>query len=173
MNRTLEIGLFGLAGGIAGLVAKRIAGELASRVLPKGGSAPSPGRSWSLVGTKYEGKDEPSTEALARVIYTKLAGHPPTAARKKRLGTAVHWGFGATLAVTYALARRQRRGLDLGGGIAFGVLVWALIDELGISLLGLQGAPSAYPPISHVNALAQHLAYGAAVAATTQRLAHI
>jgi hypothetical protein len=172
MNRTLEIGLFGIAGGIAGLAAKRIAGEIARRVLPRGGKAPSPGRSWSLVGTQYEGKDEPSTEALSRVIYTKLAGRPPTAALKKRLGTAVHWGFGATTAVAYALARRQRCGLDLGGGLVFGLLVWGIIDEVGLSLLGLQGAPTAYPPSSHVNALAQHLAYGAAVAATTQGLAH-
>ncbi len=77
------------------------------------------------------------------------------------------------MAATYAIVRRQRRGLDLRGGLVFALLVWALVDEVGISLLGLQDAPTAYPRMSHVNALAQHLAYGTAVAATTQRLARL
>jgi uncharacterized membrane protein YagU involved in acid resistance len=75
------------------------------------------------------------------------------------------------MAAAYAMLRGRRRGVDLRGGLVFALLVWALVDEVGISLLGLQDAPAAYPRMSHVNALAQHLAYGTAVAATTQRLA--
>lgn len=172
MNRTIELGLFGILGGVAGLAAKRLAGELAKRSLPSGGEPPKPGSSWSLVGEQHE-KEESSNEALARVVYTKLAGHPPSEKTRKLLGTAVHWGFGASMAGLYAMVRRQRRGLDLRGGVVFALLVWALVDEVGISLLGLQDAPTAYPRMSHVNALAQHLAYGAAVAATTQRLARL
>jgi hypothetical protein len=170
VNRTIELALYGIAGGVAGIAAKRLAGKIATRVLPSGGSPPRPEHSWSLVGTQHE-DDEVSNEALARVLYTKLAGHAPTKTTKRRLGTAVHWGFGAGMAALYAMVRRERRGLDVRGGLVFAVLVWALFDELLNSLLGLQDAPTAYPTTSHVNALAQHLAYGAAVAATTQHFA--
>lgn len=170
MNRTIELALYGIAGGVAGLAAKRLAGTIARRVLPRGATAPRPNRSWSLVGTQHE-DDEPSNEALARVLYTKLVGHAPSKTTKRRLGTAVHWGFGVGIAVAYATLRGERRGLDVRGGLVFAVLVWALFDELLSSLLGLQDAPTAYPATSHVNSLAQHLAYGTAVAATTQRFA--
>jgi uncharacterized membrane protein YagU involved in acid resistance len=104
-------------------------------------------------------------------VYTKLAGHPPSSQMKRWLGTAIHWKFGMVMAAIYATVRRERRSLDLRGGLVFGLAVWALFDELGGSLLGLQDAPPAYPATTHLSDLAQHLAYGAAVAATTQRLA--
>jgi uncharacterized membrane protein YagU involved in acid resistance len=170
MNRRVELALVGAAGGVAGLVAKRVATELWNRLVKPRNTHPRPRRSWSLIG-EHHTRDEYSNVALARVLYTKVAGHPPSERAKPLLGTAVHWGFGVASGALYALARDTREGLDMRGGLTLAMGLWALVDEIGLSLGGFQDAPTSYPARAHVSALVSHVAYGVAVAATTQRLA--
>lgn len=170
MDRRLERALVGTVGGVAGLVAKRVATGVWNRLIMPRETNHRPKRSWSLVG-EHHLTNEPSNEALARVLYTKLLGQPPSERTKQLLGTAVHWGFGASMGALYALTRDRRDDLDVPGGLALAIGLWALADELGMSLVGLQDAPTSYPAWTHARALATHLAYGLAVAATTQKLA--
>jgi hypothetical protein len=54
----------------------------------------------------------------------------------------------------------------LPGGLAFGTLVWMVSDHLIVPGFRLAGWPQRYPMKNHAYALAAHLVYGAAVAAT-------
>jgi hypothetical protein len=56
------------------------------------------------------------------------------------------------------------------GGLAVGVGLWLLGDELVMPLLGLTGGPTAYPAAVHVHGFGAHLAYGLATSAATQAL---
>jgi uncharacterized membrane protein YagU involved in acid resistance len=170
MDRRLELALCGVVGGVAGLLAKRLAYAAWNRLVKPRTTDHRPKRSWSVVG-QHHLPGEPSNVALARVLYTKFAGRPPSERTKHLLGTAADWGVGAALGVLYAILRDRRDDLDLRGGLTLGIVVWALLDEIGMSLVGLQDAPTSYPPWTHVRALAEHVAFGAAVAATTQKLA--
>ena len=53
-------------------------------------------------------------------------------------------------------------------GLAFACASWLLVDELANSLLGLADRPAAYPVAGHAQALAMHLGYGLALAATAR-----
>ncbi|MDB4962843.1 MAG: hypothetical protein JWP01_2842 [Myxococcales bacterium] len=170
MQRRLELALLGTVGGVAGLVAKRVVAEAWNRLIKPRRTDHRSKRSWSLVG-EHHVPGEYSNVALARVLYTKVAGHPPSERTLRLLGTGVHWGFGVGTAVLYAVVRDTCKDLDARGGLTLAIAVWALVDEIGMSLAGLQDAPTSYPIRAHTSSLVSHLGYGLAVAATTQTLA--
>lgn len=171
--------LLGAAGGVVGLAAMGGVMRAATRLLagnPQDNKerqqGPEEHPSISLVGPQHE-PDEASTAAVGRILYTRLAGHPPADATRARLSTGVHWSYGVLMAAGYGMLRAGRPGFDVLGGLAFAVGLWAIGDELIVPLLGLSDAPQAYPARHHAQALAGHLAYGVATAATTQRLARV
>lgn len=153
MNRRLEGGLFGIAGGIVGMLAMKQAMTWLGRVI-------HPPR-----------EHETASAAIARGLYTGATGREPDRATQERLTRVIHWGYGLLLAAGYGAIRGDRPGSDLAGGLAFGAALWALADELAIPLLGLGPSPRATPPRVHAQWLAGQLAYGAATAAATHALA--
>jgi hypothetical protein len=191
-NRWLG-GLLGLAGGVAGLIAMKYGMKLAGAIgLESKASAappPSPARPYeaatagasgaeprakksiSVVGVQHE-PGETAPAAAGRVVYEKLRHRRPDAATRERLGTGVHLGYGLLMAAGYGALRAGRPGLDVLGGLAFAVGLFALGDELAVPLLGLADAPGETPVRDHGKYLVAHVAYGVATAATTQGLAH-
>ncbi|MBZ9752647.1 DUF1440 domain-containing protein [Deinococcus sp. HMF7604] len=163
----------GLLGGAVGTLAM---GQYWTRVAPKlegdsgGQDSQKPDQhSISLVGQQHE-PGESSTAALGRVAYEKTEGHPPGKQTRAALSEAVHWSMGAGSGALYgALAGR---GNPLKGA-AFGVGLWALIDEGLVPLLGLQDGPAGSPARGHANRLGAHLAYGLGLGLTVWALAGV
>ncbi len=124
----------------------------------------------SLVGVQRR-EDENSTSAAGRILYTKLTGHEPDPATKKRVGTAVHVGYGLLVSSLYGAARgRRREGFDLLGGLGYATGLWLLGDEIAVPVLGLAKGPGAFPLSSHAQALGAHLSFGLTLAIATQAL---
>lgn len=85
----------------------------------------------------------------------------------ERRDRALHLALGPAWGALYGLAAGT---LPLLGspknGVAFGVVVWLLSDDVLLPGLRLRAWPQGYPLSSHVHALAAHAVYGAVVAST-------
>jgi len=121
--------------------------------------------------------DESATAVLGSLAYERVTGsEPETEETRTALSYLTHWGYGMLQGGLYGAARAANgtdKGLDLGGGVAHGLGLWLLGDEVTVPLLGLQEGPTAVAPAGHLNRLGAHLAYGLATAATTQLLRRI
>ena len=76
-----------------------------------------------------------------------------------RAALYLHYGYGILSGAAYGVAVTKRPAARAGFGMAFGLALWLLGDELAISLAGLSN-PLARRPSSHVSALAAHLLFG-------------
>jgi uncharacterized membrane protein YagU involved in acid resistance len=123
----------------------------------------------SVAGQKTR-EDEPATEMVARLGYETVAGDEPDEETRRRLGQAVHWGYGILLGGLYGALRSRAEGPDLLGGLGYGTAAWLLGDEIMVPMLGLARGPTAHPWSDHAMALGAHLAYGAATSTATQAL---
>lgn len=186
--------LLGAAGGIVGMGAMTVVMQAGSKAQKRAhkirvrvrerrgleGEPPSKNgahkpRSMSLVGVQHR-PDESATAALGRNLYSAVTrGKEPSGKMKHRLSQGVHWVYGLTVAGLYGAARtRARRDRpDISGGLIFGLGLWAVGDELLVPLLGLSDAPTEFPASFHAQALAGHLAFGAATAAAAHLLAKL
>ncbi len=119
-------------------------------------------------------RDETALATAARRLVEQLAQRGPLDERaKERLGTAIHYGFGAGWGGLYGLLRASWPSLwSIRGVTGFSVAVWALSDDLLLPALRLAGWPYRYPLRVHAFAVAAHLAYGAGVAGTLAAIDH-
>lgn len=156
-----------------GLVAMQLAQTLAKPLVKQREPKPTDvfltERSMSPLGPQHH-PDESATDALGRIAYQKLAGHPPSPRTKKKLSWGVHIGYGLLVASLYGLVRGGRTHHALRDGLLFGSGLWLLGDELAVPLLGLGDKPTAYHPTLHLQTLLAHLGFGAATAGATQLL---
>lgn len=102
--------------------------------------------------------------AASRVA--SAAGHRLSRRDRSRAGTGIHWALGVSAGMVYGLLRPRLRYANAIGGLAFGTMVWLLLDEGAVTALGLTPGPRRFPWQTHARGLAGHLAYGA-VANTT------
>ncbi len=124
----------------------------------------------SVVGKQHQ-SGEGSTEAAGRHLYEAVTGEEPRSKETKTaLSTEVHWAFGITAGALYGALRGSAKWPDILGGVALGVGLWGLGDELAVPILGLAGGPTSSPPELHAFTLGAHIAYGLAAAATAQVL---
>lgn len=134
----------------------------------------------SVVGRKAR-KGEPATQALGRLAYGAVKHEEPPDPTRRRLGKAVHWGYGMLVGGLYGVMDQQwrstRRGNDglafLGEGAGYGTALWLIGDELAVPLLGLAKGPTAVPVRTHAEALGAHLAYGVATATAAEALRRV
>ena len=75
---------------------------------------------------------------------------------------ATHYLLGIGPGVLYALLRNRIPLLGAGRGTVYGLLLFAVNDELLNTALGLAGPPDAYPAASHLRGLAGHVVLGVA-----------
>jgi hypothetical protein len=175
--------LIGTVGSVAGLLAmgfywKTVSSlqndrKPARKPSRKPARKPEPGLldDISLIGRQHR-KEESSTGAIGRILYTAVTGKEPRSKElKSTLSNMVHWGYGMMAGGLYGALRGESGIRDIvKGGLVFSVGLWMLGDELAVPLLGLQGGPTSVPPEQHARRLGAHLAYGVAAAGTTQLL---
>jgi hypothetical protein len=124
----------------------------------------------SLIGTHHE-ESESSTAAMGRIAYRMIAGKEPESQETRTaLSYLVHWVYSMLMGGVYGAVRGRADVLDVKGGLALGLGVWSLGDELATPFLGLAKGPTASSPALHIHALGAHVTYGLASSATAQVL---
>lgn len=111
---------------------------------------------------------EASGDVAYAALMQRAAGvvggqlYPRTA---ERLGLAFHYAMGTALVPGYVLLRRRLGLRPLTAGLALGLSVSLVVDEIANPLLGSAAPPQDYPLASHVRGLVGHVAFGLAVPA--------
>lgn len=95
---------------------------------------------------------------LAKPFGVKLEGKG-----LKKASYAVHWLYGISWGIGYALLSRRFRGAPVIAGILFGSALWFFGDELAVPTLGLAPTAERFPVSTHLKALSAHLGYGLGV----------
>jgi hypothetical protein len=183
-NDDLKGFILGILGGAVGLLMMRWYWEKAAPVIKdQGGENRGAGlekkelaetyKDISIYGRQYQ-EGESATEALGRILYTKVTGKEPKANETKALlSYLVHWTYGLVQGGVYGANRGKADILDLEGGILFGTTLWLFGDEMAVPLLGLQQGPGAVTFRQHFNRLGAYWAYGLGTAVPTQLLRRI
>jgi hypothetical protein len=99
--------------------------------------------------------------AAAAEKLARAAGRRLNSRQRERIGTAIHWTLGIGAGALYGALRPRVRPVAVAWGLAYGALVWLLLDEGATTALGLTPGPTAFPWQTHARGLAGHLAYGA------------
>ena len=113
--------------------------------------------------------DEPATYKTAEAV-ARQAGVELNEDQKAAGGSIVHYVYGAGWGAVYALLSRHTRLPRVAAGLAFGGLLWLVSDEVLVPLFGFSKPPRSYPSSVHLKALAAHLVYGSATAASARLL---
>jgi len=124
----------------------------------------------SIYGPQYQ-KGESAYAVFGRKIFRLFTGREPRAKEtKSMLENLALMDFGMSHGGIYGAIQGKNPGLDLKGGLLYGLTLWLLYDEAMYPLLGLQPGPSASKPVDHLNRLGAHLCYGGATSLSTQVL---
>lgn len=107
-----------------------------------------------------EAASEPTTNKVAEEISEKIFDHELSEREKKRLGSVVHYAFGASVGALYGGLAEYQPSVTTGGGLIYGAAVWAAADETMLPVLGLSKGPTEYPAEVHLKAFSSHLVYG-------------
>ena len=101
-------------------------------------------------------------EEIAVEGVPRLFARVPPERREAALEVA-HWAFGASAGAAFAFLPRAVRRTTWGGP-AYGLAIWAVFEAAIAPLLGLR-APAERPAAERAAIVADHLLYGAIVAA--------
>lgn len=82
--------------------------------------------------------------------------------RRPTVENAVHYALGVAPGAAYGVLRHYVPASRLGRGLAYGLVLFVVNDELLNTGLGLSGPIDAYPPESHLRGLAGHAVLGVA-----------
>jgi Protein of unknown function (DUF1440) len=146
-KRILKGAVAGLAGGLAGTLAMTEFQGWWSKTAKKQGSS---------------SREEPATVKAARVIVEKTLHRRLPDKEKKLAGEIVHYAFGTLNGAVYGALAENSRVPGIARGVLFGAILFAVVDEGLVPLLGFSRGPTKYPLSSHLYALASHVVYGAA-----------
>jgi uncharacterized membrane protein YagU involved in acid resistance len=120
-------------------------------------------------GAQKKRRDEDPAEKAGALVYRAVVGHKPRRkAVKRRLGTAMHYAFGAAAGAAYTLSAEFVPAMRFAFGLAYGALVWAVADEVVTPALGLSKLPQENPPEVHLFALGGHAVFAATVEAVSR-----
>jgi hypothetical protein len=124
------------------------------------------GRPSSSAGGKHDSRDwqersegRNANELAAEALGRHAAGRELTLTERRLGARAIHYTFGTVVGGVYG-SRRGSRSLSLGEGLAFGLAVWAIADELAMPILGLSQSTRMRPIEMHLQAAAAHVVYG-------------
>lgn len=104
----------------------------------------------------------------AQNLSSRVVGVDLDDGQRQKAGMAFHYLAGLTWAPIYQLLRR---GVGLGpvtAGLATGASQSLILDEIITPAIGASAPNRDYPLSTHVRGLAAHLAFGLAIAATTE-----
>lgn len=85
-------------------------------------------------------------------------------------GMAFHYASGIGWGPVYCLMRRAAGMDSLGAGVAAGMSMSVILDELVTPALGFSAPNRDYPAAAHVRGLIGHLVYGLVLAGTAEGL---
>lgn len=133
----------GLAGGLVASLAMNLFQSAAAPVLGQSGS-----------------NDDPATVKAADSARLLVGGEPVTQKHREIAGTLVHYVTGGVLGVSYALAARRWPQTTAGFGLAYGVTVAAVLDDLAVPAFGWGAGPTETQPATHAYGIASHAVFG-------------
>ena len=102
-----------------------------------------------------------SAYEIAAEKGAKLAGHRLLAKQRKAIGVGIHWTLGVGSGALYGVIRNRVRYVGIGSGVAFGIAMFALLDEAALAALGLVPPPNEFPWQTHARGFAGPLVLGA------------
>jgi uncharacterized membrane protein YagU involved in acid resistance len=153
-----------LIGAVAGFVATCVtdqAERLLIRMTPPAARAREP----EIPG----GSSAKSTASL----LCETIGFQPGERALQRIKSTIHYGLGTAWGPLYCLARR-RTGMTPGtAGLAVGMALSLLVDNLLNTVLGTTPPAHRFPPSAHLRGFLTHVVWGAAAAATAEALYRI
>lgn len=85
-------------------------------------------------------------------------------------GLAVHYAIGIAPAAIYGALRERTPAVSAGGGLAYGLAMFVLEDEIANPALGVAAPPQHYPWQPHARGLVSHLVYGVVTELVLQAL---
>lgn len=150
---------------VRGIVSGAVGGLIGTIVMTQFQSA------WTKAAEQIKKGEEPAAEPRgeekedatmkAAGKAASLMGRDLSHKTKKKLGPAVHYGFGTFQGAMYGMSL-EAFGCAGGlvAGLAFGAALFGLADELAVPALGFSGKPTESPLPTHLYALAAHLVYG-------------
>ncbi len=106
------------------------------------------------------GETQESSPAKVAGKGAGILGIELTREEMEKWGNRIHWAYGTAWGVTYTMLSREP---GFRSGLLYGAGLWLGSDELLLWGLGIAKPPSSYPPKSHLQALAAHLAFGVTV----------
>lgn len=89
-----------------------------------------------------------------------LVGKELSEEGREKIERTLGYGMSMIVGAAYALVRNRVPRVALGNGLAFGVMLWLMIDEVGNTALRLTPPPGKYPWPTHRRGLAAHLVFG-------------
>ena len=99
-------------------------------------------------------------ELLASKLVRAVNGADLDKEEKQKYGKAIHWAYGIGWGGMYGALRGRVPFADAASGVAFGLGLWLIGDELVVPALDLSPPSAAFPWQNHARAAANHLAYG-------------
>lgn len=148
-----------MAAGVAGSLAQNLFFRVTKRITPK--NSPN-----AFDKPEPQQNDETATQTVARRVVEGMAQRGPIT-HKQTAAEAVHYAFGGAWGGIYGLLAGSVPAVcSLRGGIAFGLGIWLVSDNLLLPSFRLAAWPTAYPVNTHIYAMAAHAVYGGAAYAT-------
>jgi uncharacterized membrane protein YagU involved in acid resistance len=145
----------GIAAGIVGTAVMTAAQVLPSKLQSSdeadGSGVEQPQDPW---------ESAPVPARVAKKIGEDVFGRRISADRIPLLTNVMHWGYGTSWGVVYAVTHPRGSERPLRSGVAFGVFVWAM-SYVQLVPLGFYEPPWKYGPEELAMDLGYHLAYGA------------
>jgi hypothetical protein len=156
----------GTVGGLAGAWAHEQAQAWFSRASGDGVDAAqqatgSPHEWDARSQDQLSGQAEPATVRAADAVSRTVRGRPLERRYAEEAGPIVHYAFGAGVGAIYGVLAETHPDLTRGGGIPFGMSVWAGADQVAMTAFGFAQPPDARPPRAQVYSVVAHVAFGA------------
>jgi hypothetical protein len=139
----------GLLGGLLGAGAMSVAHSLVASAAQR------------EAASRAQGDD--ATVKVADALSRSVRGRGLSEREKPAAGSAVHYGFGAAMGVTYGILAAATRVATVGWGMGFGAAVWLGAHVIMVPTLGLAPSPLRQPLPKEGLELGMHLVYGVTV----------
>jgi hypothetical protein len=105
-----------------------------------------------------DGGGTPATEKAADSASAAATGHYVPGPKRPAAGSAVHYATGVALGVLYAVAALYWPPVTLAFGVAYGIAVMLVVDDLLVPLAGWGPWPTTVAV--HLYSLTSHIVYG-------------
>ena len=109
-----------------------------------------------------------SAPTVAAEKAADLAGVELDEQETAKAGSLMHYLTGVAAGPLYVWLRQTRGMSPLAAGLASGMALFVVVDEVANPLLGTSGPPQAYPAATHVRGIVGHAVFGLGLAAAAE-----